>query len=182
MVKTSTRMTAKDRREQVLGAAMAVFARDGYEGTSTEDVARAAEVSQPYLFRIFSTKKALFIELVERGFERVSLAFGEAAEGLSGEEALAAMGAAYGQLLVDRDLLLLQMHAYAASNDPEIGATTRRCFRDLWEHVGVLSGVSSEMLTNFFAHGMLLNVIAALDATDLGESWVASCLAAGARP
>jgi AcrR family transcriptional regulator len=175
-------MTAKDRREQVLGAAMAVFARDGYEGTSTEDVARAAEVSQPYLFRIFSTKKALFIELIERGFERVSLAFDEAAKGLSGEDALDAMGAAYGQLLVDRDLLLLQMHAYAASHDPEIGATTRRCFRDLWEHVAALSGVSSEMLTDFFAHGMLLNVIAALDATDLGESWVASCLAAGARP
>jgi AcrR family transcriptional regulator len=176
------RMTAKDRREQVLGAATAVFARGGYEGTSTEDVARAAGVSQPYLFRIFATKKALFIELVERGFERVSLAFDDAAKGLGGEDALDAMGLAYGQLLVDRDLLLLQMHAYAASHDPEIGATTRRCFRDLWEHVAALSGVSSETLTEFFAHGMLLNVIAALDATDLGESWVASCLAAGARP
>jgi AcrR family transcriptional regulator len=175
------RMTAKDRREQVLGAAMAVFARDGYEGTSTEDVARAAGVSQPYLFRIFATKKALFIELVERGFERVSRAFEEAAKGLHGDDALAAMGAAYGQLLVDRDLLLIQMHAYAASQDPEIGATTRRCFRDLWEHVAALSGVSGEALTDFFAHGMLLNVIAALDATDLGESWVASCLA-GVRP
>ena len=171
-------MTAKDRREQVLGAAMAVFARDGYEGTSTEDVARAAEGSQPYLFRIFATKKALFIELVERGFERVSRAFAEAAEGLSGEAALEAMGQAYGQLLVDRDLLQLQMHAYAASQDPEIGAATRRCFRDLWAHVAALSGVSTEALTEFFAHGMLLNVIAALDATDIGESWVASCLAA----
>jgi AcrR family transcriptional regulator len=174
-------MTARDRREQVLGAAMAVFARGGYEGTSTEDVARAAGVSQPYLFRIFATKKALFIELVERGFERVSLAFDEAAKGLRGEDALEAMGLAYGQLLVDRDLLLLQMHAYAASHDPEIGTTTRRCFRDLWEHIAALSGVSSELLTEFFAHGMLLNVIAALDATDLGESWVASCLAVGAR-
>jgi AcrR family transcriptional regulator len=176
------RMTAKDRREQVLGAAIAVFAHGGYEGTSTEDVARAAGVSQPYLFRIFATKKALFIELVERGFERVSFAFDEAAKGLRGEDALDSMGLAYGQLLVDRDLLLLQMHAYAASHDPEIGATTRRCFRELWEHVAALSGVSSETLTDFFAHGMLLNVIAALDATDLGESWVASCLAAGARP
>src|ERR1700722_2053205 len=169
MADRPTRMTAKDRREQVLGAAMAVFARGGYEGTSTEDVARAAEVSQPYLFRIFATKKALFIELVERGFERVSRAFAEAAEGLSGEAALEAMGQAYGQLLVDRDLLQLQMHAYAASQDPEIGAATRRCFRDLWAHVAALSGVSTEALTEFFAHGMLLNVIAALDATDIGE-------------
>jgi len=174
-------MAAKDRREQVLGAAMAVFARDGYAGTSTEDVARAAGVSQPYLFRIFETKKALFIELVERGFARVSLAFDEAAKGRGGEDALDAMGNAYSQLLVDRDLLLLQMHAYAASADPEIGATTRRCFRDLWEHVAALSGVSSGAVTEFFAHGMLLNVIAALDATDLGEAWVASCLA-GVRP
>lgn len=171
------RMTAKDRREQVLGAAMPVFARGGYEGTSTEDVARAAGVSQPYLFRIFSTKKALFIELVERGFERVSHAFDEASEGLSGDDSLQAMAAAYGRLLVDRDLLLIQMHAYAASGDPEIRTTTRRCFRELWAHVAVLSGLASEDLTDFFSHGMLLNVIAALDASDIGESWVAACLA-----
>jgi AcrR family transcriptional regulator len=169
-------MTAKDRREQVLGAAMAVFARGGYEGTSTEDVARAAGVSQPYLFRIFSTKKALFIELVERGFARVSLAFEEAAKALSGSDALNAMAGAYTQLLVDRDLLLIQMHAYAASEDPEIRATTRRCFRELWASVATLSGLSSEEITDFFSHGMLLNVIAALDARDIGESWVAACL------
>jgi AcrR family transcriptional regulator len=177
MVDRPVRMTAKDRREQVLGAAMAVFARGGYEGTSTEDVARAAGVSQPYLFRIFSTKKALFIELVERGFARVSLAFDEAARGLTGKDALDAMAAAYGRLLVDRDLLLIQMHAYAASEDPEIRTTTRRCFRELWAHVALLSGVASEELTDFFSHGMLLNVIAALDASDIGESWVAACLA-----
>jgi AcrR family transcriptional regulator len=169
-------MTAKDRREQVLGAAMAVFAQGGYEGTSTEDVARAAGVSQPYLFRIFSTKKALFIELVERGFGRVSLAFEEAAKGLSGRDALDAMAKAYSRLLVDRDLLLIQMHAYAAAGDPEIQATTRRCFRELWASVALLSGVTSEEITEFFSHGMLLNVIAALDAADIGESWVAACL------
>jgi AcrR family transcriptional regulator len=169
-------MTAKDRREQVLGAAMPVFARGGYEGTSTEDVARAAGISQPYLFRIFETKKALFIALVERGFARVASAFDEAANGQSGEVALAAMGLAYGQLLVDRDLLLMQMHAYAACDDPEIKATTRRCFRGLWEHVASLAQVPESELTEFFARGMLLNVVAALDATDLGESWVAACL------
>lgn len=169
-------MTAKDRREQVLGAAMAVFARGGYEGTSTEDVARAAGISQPYLFRIFATKKALFIALVERGFERIEAAFDAAAEGHHGEDALIAMGLSYGQLLVDRDLLLMQMHAYAACDDDEIKEMTRRCFRGLWDHVAALAGVSEGEITEFFARGMLLNVVAAMDASDLGESWVAACL------
>jgi AcrR family transcriptional regulator len=169
-------MTAKDRREQVLAAAMAVFAHGGYEGTSTEDVAKAAGISQPYLFRIFETKKALFIALVERGFERVESDFADAAEGLKGEAALSAMAMAYSKLLVDRDLLLMQMHAYAACDDAEIKATTRRCFRALWDRVAALAEVPEGELTDFFARGMLLNVVAAMDAIDIGESWVAACL------
>ena len=55
------RMPAEQRRELVLGEAMAVFAAHGYAGTSTEEVARRAGISQPYLFRLFPTKKALFL-------------------------------------------------------------------------------------------------------------------------
>ncbi|HXQ18129.1 MAG TPA: TetR/AcrR family transcriptional regulator [Acidimicrobiales bacterium] len=172
----TTRMHADERREQVLGAAMAVFAHDGYEGTSTEDVAKAAGISQPYLFRLFDTKKALFIAMVERGFGAVGQAFRQAADGLTGEPALEAMGDAYGQLLANRDLLRIQLHAYAASEDPDIRAVTRRSFADLWRLVTEISELPEERIVLFFAKGMLLNVIAAMDATDLGEAWVRACL------
>jgi AcrR family transcriptional regulator len=175
----STRMRADERREQVLEAAMPVFARHGYDGTSTEEVAKAAGISQPYLFRLFATKRALFIELVARGFERVGNAFVEAARGRSGQEALEAMADAYLELLADRDLLLVQLHAYSACEDPEVRAATQREFSRLWQVVGDAAGLPSVDLVDFFAHGMLLNVMAALDASDLRDAWVRACLTKG---
>src|SRR5579875_553768 len=100
---TGERMRAPERREQVLEAALPVFARYGYAGTSTEEVAAAAGISQPYLFRLFATKRELFVELVRRGFEKVGDAFVKAAEGLEGEEAMHAMGEVYMGMLGDRD-------------------------------------------------------------------------------
>src|SRR5262249_45432042 len=99
-----------------------------------------------------------------------------AALGLSGEAALDAMGRAYGELLADRDLLLLQLHAYAACEDDEIRKTTRRCYRELWQKISEIAELPASGITDFVAKGMLLNVVAALDASDLGEEWVKACL------
>src|SRR4051812_12662971 len=145
----AVRMTAEERRADVLRVAVGEFGKHGFEGTSTEDVARAAGISQPYLFRLFPTKKALFLALVEHGFARVREAFVAATGNLSGDAALDAMGATYGELLRDRDQLMLQLQAYAACNDPEIGAVTRREFGRLWRQVQQLSGVDDERLQQF---------------------------------
>jgi AcrR family transcriptional regulator len=162
-------MTADERRESVLEAALVEFAARGLDGTSTEHVAHRAGISQPYLFRLFPTKKALFIALVERCFQRVSEAFSAAAADRVGEEALDAMGHAYEKLLEDRTLLLLQMHAYAASDDPEIRAATRAGFRRVWLLVERMTGLGFERVTEFFAMGMLMNVAAALDLPAVDE-------------
>lgn len=171
-----TRMRADERRSQVLEAALPVFARHGYEGTSTEDVAKAAGISQPYLFRLFETKRALFVALVEQGFARVGTAFSEAAAGRTGEEALEAMGTAYLTMLADRDLLLMQLHAYAACDNPEIRTATRRAFSQLWEVVADVADMPAERLVEFFGQGMLLSVVAAMDATELKDAWVRACM------
>ena len=60
------RMSAAERRESVIRAAMSEFARGGYSGTSTEVIANRVGVSQPYLFRLFPGKKAIFLAAVER--------------------------------------------------------------------------------------------------------------------
>src|SRR6059058_3772414 len=156
----AVRMSAEDRRADVLRMAVAEFAKHGFEGTSTEDVARAAGISQPYLFRLFPTKKALFLALVEQGFSRVREAFTAAVGDRTGDEALEAMG-----------------EAYAACDDPEIGAVTRREFGRLWRDVSRHSGVDEDRLQQFFAMGMLLNVMAAMDATAHAATWVKACLA-----
>src|ERR1035441_2628817 len=79
------RMPAAQRRELVLEAAVPEFAAHGLAGTSTEVVARRAGISQPYLFRLFPTKKALFVALVDRCFRRVQDTFTTAAADLSGD-------------------------------------------------------------------------------------------------
>src|SRR4029077_13686424 len=107
-VMTRQRMPAAERRELVLDAAVGEFAAHGLAGTSTENVARQAGISQPYLFRLFPTKKALFLELVDRCFRRVRDTFIAAAGDRTGEEALMAMADSYELLLEDRTLLLLQ--------------------------------------------------------------------------
>src|SRR5712675_2561662 len=116
----ATRLTATERKDDLLDAALIEFAERGYEGTSTEDIARRAGISQPYLFRLFGTKKELFRASVARCFRETLEIFQRAAEGLRGEEALQAMGAAYGELLEsNRTYLRLQMQAYASCDDPE---------------------------------------------------------------
>jgi AcrR family transcriptional regulator len=168
---TRVRMTAAERREQVLEAALGEFAARGLAGTSTEDVARRAEISHPYLFRLFPTKQALFLALVERCFQRVEEAFTAAAGNATGEEALGAMGDAYHHLLEDRTLLLLQMQAYAACDDPAVRAATRAGYKELWALVERLTGLPFERVVQFFAMGMLLNVAAAMDLRAVDERW-----------
>jgi len=169
------RQSADERRRSVLGAAMAEFARGGYAGTSTEAIATRAGISQPYLFRLFRTKRELFIATMRATHDRIADAFRAAAEGLTGIEAMAAMGRGYKELLAERDLLLVQLHSYAASEDPEIRAAARSGFRRLWSLVGELTGLPEEMVRVFFAQGMLLNVMAAIDAAAVDESWALAC-------
>ena len=64
----TTRNTAEERRKDVLDAALEVFAEHGLSGSSTDEIARRAGISQPYLFRLFRTKKELFIAAIEQCF------------------------------------------------------------------------------------------------------------------
>jgi AcrR family transcriptional regulator len=168
-------MSAAERRESVLEAAVAEFALHGLAGTSTEDVARRAGISQPYLFRLFPTKKALFLALTERCYQRIEDAFTAAAGDRTGEEALDAMGKEYERLLEDRTLLLLQLHAYAACADLDIRAATRAGYKRLWLLVERLSGLPIDRIVAFFAMGMLMNVAAAMDLPAVDERWTSWC-------
>jgi AcrR family transcriptional regulator len=157
------RMSAAQRREEVVEIAMRHFARGGYHGTSTESIAREAGVSQPYLFRLFGTKRELFIACCERSSERIAQTFRAAADGLPQEERLVAMGHAYMDLIADRELLLFQLQMYAACSDPVIQGTVRGGYAELVEMVMRVAGADPEETWGFFSDGMLLNVIASLD-------------------
>src|SRR3990172_6271095 len=140
---TATRQTADERREDVLVAAVAEFARAGFHGASTDAIARSAGISQPYLFRLFGSKKELYVASVRRCFRRTLEAMQQAAEGLRGEEALSAMADGYGVLLKsDPTMLQGQLQTYAAAlDDPDIRQAVREGYGDLYTYVERVSGV-----------------------------------------
>src|SRR5437868_8551790 len=106
MTGATERKTKEARREEILDAALVEFAERGLHGASTDEIARRAGISQPYVFRLFGTKKELFKAVVSRCFRETLEAFQRAAEGKRGEEALHAMGVAYTEkLLPDRTRL-----------------------------------------------------------------------------
>src|SRR5215211_5965310 len=76
---TRQRLTADERRTDIVAAAVRAFASGGLAGTSTEEIARLAGVSQPYLFRLFGTKRDLFLAAVGGPFDRIVETFEQAA-------------------------------------------------------------------------------------------------------
>jgi AcrR family transcriptional regulator len=170
MAAPRTRSTAQERRVELLAAALSEFAVGGLHGTSTEAIAKRAGISHAYLFRLFGTKKQLFIACAHLCRMRVRETFAAAAIGADPSERLASMGRAYAEMLADRELLLSQMQLYAACSDPEIREVAREGFQWLREEVARLSGASGQQLQDFFAKGMLLNVAASMDFPALGDS------------
>ncbi|MCA1656769.1 MAG: TetR/AcrR family transcriptional regulator [Actinobacteria bacterium] len=168
-----TLSTADERRETILAAAERVFAARGLHGTPTLEIAKAAGISQAYLFRLFPTKAELFGALTQRVNDRVHETMARAAADAkaAGGDVLVAMGRAYVGLLADRNLLLVQLHSHAASDDPAIRDQMRRCFARLVALVERETGAGPDEVRAFFAQGMLLNVLAAMGAEEVDAHW-----------
>jgi AcrR family transcriptional regulator len=174
---TTQRLSAEERRKEILDAAMDLFAERGLYGTSTDEIARRAGISQPYLFRLFGTKKELYLATIDLCFRETLEMFQEASAGKTGEDALKAIGLAYrGTVLADPRRLQGQMQAYAACDDPDVRAVCRRGYGRLVEHVEAVSGFPAERVRNFFATGMFLNVIASMDLLGSKEKWAGRML------
>ena len=164
-------MSGPDRRQQVLAIAAEEFAAGGLHGASTETIARRAEITQAYVFRIFGTKKALFLEVVVAAFDRMTEAMRAAAGERTGLEALGRMGAQYNEMLADRTSLLLQLQGFAACGDREVRDAVRASFARMWEMVAETTGLDPVTVKAFLAFGMLLNNGAALGVAELDEPW-----------
>ncbi len=160
-------MSAEDRREQLLEAGTRAFSRGGYAGTSTDQVAREAGVSQPYVVRTFGTKKALFLLVMARACGRVRTAFeavlAEAPFDPDSDDDWGRLGLAYTELLHDRDLLMVMMHGFAAGDDDEIAACGRAGMGGIFATI-TATGCTAERAEEFVAQGMLLNVMLSMRA------------------
>lgn len=171
MTTTSTRQTAAERRAAVLVAATREFAEKGLHGASTDDIARAAGISQPYLFRLFGTKKELYLAASQRTIDDLYRVFAEAACGKTGMDALYAMGDAYESVMADRDRLMLMLKCWASCDDPEICELVRSAWRDLVDLAERVSGESPEAVSTFFSKGAMLTILMAMEAFTRPEPW-----------
>ncbi|MEV5571608.1 TetR/AcrR family transcriptional regulator [Spirillospora sp. NPDC052269] len=171
--------TAEERRGTVLRTAIKAFAARGYYGTTTTEVAKAAGISQSYLYRLFPDKEALFVAVVDHCSDRIRECHAEGAARAGGTEpavVLAAMAGAYARLIDDRDLLLVLLHAACASAEPAIREAVRVCYAKQVEYVRAASGASDEEIRRFFGDGLLSNVLAGIDAGEVDAPWARTLL------
>ena len=161
------RMKAEDRRELIIEHATAVFGDYGYYGTTTDQIARAASVSHPYVVRMFGTKEKLFVEVLHRDLTLLLDTFRGALAVDDGQPVRVRLGLSYIALLEHRGLLLSLMHSFVMGSDPVIGETARQGFLQVYTFLREEAGMSLEEAGAFLAGGMLSNTMIGLRMTDL---------------
>lgn len=171
------RKSAEERREAVLRAATEEFAARGLHGASTERVARRAGIAHSYVFKLFGTKKDLFLAATERVYDRVLELLREGARSYP-EDPIWGMGDSFRELLERREELLMVIHGFAAAGDPDIGDVVRERYAGLYRYAGDASGADAGRMGAFWSHGMLLIVAAAIDLPSIEgrEGWVRELL------
>jgi AcrR family transcriptional regulator len=156
---TRVRLTAKERGAEVLEAAVQAFAASGYEGTKTDEIARMAGVSQPYVIRLFGTKQQLFLAAIQSVCDRIEHLFREAAEE---SPELAGLGQNYHRLLAEPEVMLVLLHGFSASGDPTIGDCVRQRFGSIYALIRELTGATPQQAREFLSAGMLITVMSAM--------------------
>ena len=180
---TRTRSTADERRAVVLDRALQVFARTGYHATPVSEVAAAAGISQGYVIRLFRTKLELFVAVIDACFAKIATALEEGADraaGLEPEAVLEAMSETYVDLITDRDLLMLQVHAQSACDIPEVRAAMQKGLAAVAGVASDRSHGTPEQIQRFIAYGQLCHLIVTADLDHVSASW-AQALTQGMR-
>lgn len=163
-----------ERRRAVVAAAVECFAQKGFYGTTTHEIAQQVGISQPYLYRLYPNKEALFVSAVEH----VSVVMTEALQAgapadadADPDEAWARAREAYAALVADRTVLRFLMHANCAAGEPLVGKAVRRCYATQVDTVRAIFGGDEAAVRTWFGAGMLDNVVAVLGLADLDEPW-----------
>ena len=172
------RSNAEDRRAQVIDAAIALFAHTGFEGTKTSAIAARVGVSQPYLFQLFPTKKAIFIAAWHEACDRIVATLTKAVAETPRAQRLPVLATAYDELVsTDRDLLTIQIHAWSASaSDPDIAEATRAGLERLEQSAIEQLGISADQATRLLADMAFYNISVGVHMRNPGDCTVTRLL------
>ncbi|MCS7461263.1 TetR/AcrR family transcriptional regulator [Paenibacillus doosanensis] len=158
------------RREEILEAAVQVFAENGYYGTTTAQIAEKVGISQPYVFKLFKNKEELFVAALERAFQRTLDCFAQV--DVPADRLVEEMILRYEQLMeTHHHEMVLQVQGQGIKDEP-----IRLAMRDGLSRVRELvlerfrganiSDPEAEV-SLFLANGMLCHVAAVLDMPEL---------------
>jgi AcrR family transcriptional regulator len=176
------RMSAEDRRTLIVDRALPEFASYGVNGVTADALAHAVGVSQPYLIRLFGSKKELYLAVVNRSFELLEQEIDATVADLpeSPRERLDAITKAHRKLLRASKVRLGEMQLYASCGDPDIRAVVRDRWAKLYQHTQEITGASDEEMVEFVSRQVLAAVTAALDLESIKDSepWAQNLLAA----
>ena len=178
-----TLSTAELRTPVVTASAVQEFARGGYHGATIADVARAAKISPAYVFKLFPSKEKLFVAALGDCFQQILAtleAGADAATDTSPDGILDAMGGAYAELIADRALLMLQVHAQSVADIPEIGQALRTGLASVVTFAKQRSGADDGAVQRFVAVGQLCHLIVTTGVDDVPDEW-ATILTRGIR-
>src|SRR6478752_2366041 len=121
------RLPAPARREQILDVAVQVFARNGFHGTSMNDVADAAGVTKPVLYQHFDYKQELYLALLNEVGRRMLLAITKATAGATTGREMTELGVNdYFRFVADDRGAVLLLYETRASRDDEETTAVRR--------------------------------------------------------
>ncbi|MBX5468911.1 MAG: TetR/AcrR family transcriptional regulator [Thermoleophilaceae bacterium] len=122
---TRSRLTAAERRAEILDAAMEVFGRHGYHGSSIDEIAKAAGISKALIYEHFPSKRELHASLLEHHVdELIERLTASAGTGEPGEVRLRAGVDAFFRFVEERREAWRML--FRDSADPELAETYAR--------------------------------------------------------
>jgi len=136
-----TRMAAADRRRSLVETAIRLFSEGSYRGTTTAEIARAAGVSEPILYRHFASKRDLYLAALDHVWSRARAAWEETLETTADvREAFESMGAGHVSVR-DCKFQMAELWVQAlgeAAEDPELRKHLRRHMREVHDFIAAV--------------------------------------------
>ncbi|MFB8005683.1 TetR/AcrR family transcriptional regulator [Nocardia sp. NPDC056000] len=155
---TRTRLSAEERRRQITVEAIEEFAAKGFAATTTDAIARRAGVSQPYVFRLFPSKTALFIAASQNVFEQMGAQLeiiGRESATTAGSPCVTACRAALADGV--NSLFLVQLYSVACI-DAEVRAVAAQGFSQLCAHLLALLENDIALVRTLVAHALMSRI------------------------
>lgn len=160
-------MPAAERRTMILEAARDLFGRQGYHGTTTDQIAKAAGISQPYVVRMFGSKETLFLEVLHATLGTLVDAWratlGGLPSGADEHERARAIGEQFVDLAATRGLHTMLLQAFVSGAEPAIGRAAREGFLGIYRFLRDEAGIPDEQVQGFLGSGMIFSVMLAID-------------------